>query len=173
MAENELLAAALLYASYGWKVFPCHTIRGGRCSCGVDCASPGKHPLVQGGVYAATGSAAQIATWWARWPDANIGVATGMASGFIALDIDEKHGGFESLADLEGQFGKLVNTPSCSKTGGGGKHILFRHPGVQIQNKVNIAPGLDVRGDGGYIIAPPSRHASGNRYEWIAEKADE
>jgi hypothetical protein len=173
MAQNDLLEAALLYASKGWKVFPCHTIRNGRCGCSsADCTSPGKHPMVQGGVYAGTDDRDKIVTWWTRWPEANVGVATGMASGFVVLDVDADKGGYESLAEMIKDNGPLPDHLAASNTGGGGKHILFKHPGVQVGNKTKIAPGLDIRGDGGYIIAPPSLHLSGKRYEWVVLRTE-
>ncbi len=101
------------------------------------------------------------------WPDANVGVCTGSRSGFVVVDVDRRHGGEESLKELEQQYGKLPHTVR-SRTGGGGQHLFFAHPGGTVRNRVQVGglPGLDVRGDGGYIVAPPSLHTSGHPYQW-------
>jgi len=164
---SKLGQVALAYARrFNWAVLPLHSVKNGRCTCGkADCPSPGKHPLIPHGVADATKDPATIAAWWKRWPWANIGVATGQASGFFVLDVDGEEGE-ESLRDLKAQHGKLPDTVEAL-TGGGGRHLLFRYPeGRSIGNKVAIAPGLDVRGVNGYIVAPPSLHVSGRRYEW-------
>jgi hypothetical protein len=136
------------------------------CSCHNQiCQSIGKHPRTRGGLKDATTNVELITEWWTRWPDANIGIATGEASGFIALDVDPRHGGDESLRSLIAQHEPLPNTVE-SITGGDGQHILFNYPGLTVKNRVNIVPGLDIRGDGGYIVVAPSLHATGKRYEW-------
>src|SRR5262249_6367249 len=110
--------------------------------------------------------------WWTHFQNANIGIATGKLSGFIVLDIDPRHGGEDSLEQLEQQYGKLPDTV-IARTRGGGKHILFTHPGGNIKNSAsNLGPGLDIRGDGGYIVVPNSLHASGNSYEWVTEEME-
>lgn len=166
-AQTANIRAALAYAQLlGWSVFPVNWITGaGTCSCGrLDCPSPGKHPLTEHGLKDATTDPEQIRRWWTRWPDANIAVATGAASGFDVLDIDPRHGGDISLEDLESQHGKLPETAE-QITGAGGRHILFRHtPGLKSHN--GILPGIDVKADGGYILAAPSNHLSGQRYAW-------
>jgi len=157
---------AIAYAKrFGWAILPLHTIEAGRCSCGREgCSSPGKHPRTPNGVKDASTDPDTIRQWGARWPNANIGIATGEASGFFVLDVDGE-GGAISLRELEEQYGTLPDTVE-SLTGGGGRHIFFKHPGRPVKNAVALATGLDVRGDGGYIVAPPSRHISGRRYEW-------
>ncbi|ACX52291.1 Bifunctional DNA primase/polymerase [Ammonifex degensii KC4] len=164
---NELAEAAVCYAErFGWAVLPLHSIAGGRCTCGrVNCPSPGKHPLTQHGVKEASKDSETIAAWWRRWPWANIGVATGSISGFFVLDVDGPEGE-DSLYELVKRHGELPETVE-QITGSGGRHLLFRMPeGRAIGNKVRLAPGLDVRGEGGYVVAAPSLHASGRRYEW-------
>ena len=160
--------AAIAYAkNFRWAVIPLHTIEAGRCSCGrEDCSSPGKHPRTLNGVKDASTNPDIIRHWWGRWPNANIGIATGEPSGFFVLDVDGEEGA-TSLRELEERYGTLPDTVE-SLTGGGGRHILFKHPGHPVKNKVALAYGLDVRGDGGYIVAPPSRHISGARYKWEA-----
>jgi hypothetical protein len=132
----------------------------------VECDSPAKHPRTDHGLKDASTDSATIHKWWSRWPDANVAIVTGKASGVIALDIDPRHQGIDSLATWEQQHGAFPPTLE-SETGGGGLHKLFLHPGFPVKNRINLARGVDVRGDGGYIVAPPSIHSSGRRYRWI------
>ena len=169
----DLLQAALWYArEKGWAVFPCHTVdENGVCSCRERerCDNPGKHPRIKGWKEYATTDPDQIREWWKLWPDANIGLATGAASGVIALDVDPGDGGEASLATLEEEHGAIPHT-AISITGSGGRHILFKYPGWYVPPSVGknggVAPGLDIRGDGALIILPPSLHKSGRRYQW-------
>lgn len=169
----DLCAAALWYARQGWRVFPLHTVLpDGSCSCGKpDCDDQGKHPRTPNGCLAATTDPGQIKAWWSRWPNANLGGATGALSGFVVLDIDPRHGGDDTLAAWEAEHGKLPETPQ-SLTGGGGFHYVFAHPGEQLRNRTNLlgaageVTGVDFRGDGGYIVLPPSTHKSGRAYAW-------
>lgn len=170
--ENERLAAALGYAERGWRVHPLHSIDGGACTCqdAAACESPGKHPRLTAWQDKATIDAAIIRAWWRQWPTANVGIMTGAASGFIALDIDPRHGGDDGLRELQDEHGRLPATVE-SMTGGGGQHILFAHPGRYVKcrtgkDPVAGKPGVECKGDGGYIVAPPSNHASGNVYTW-------
>jgi putative DNA primase/helicase len=101
--------------------------------------------------------------WWRQWPDANIGVATGAPSGLLVLDVDPRHGGDEALRDLEQWHGPLPQTVEAL-TGGGGQHIYFRCPDGQASGK--LADGIDLKANGGYIVAPPSVHPNGQRYAW-------
>lgn len=158
--------AAIAYSSkLKWSVFPLHTPSGSFCSCNnKNCESPGKHPRTFNGLKSASTSLDVISNWWSKWPNANIGVATGERSGFVVLDIDPRHGGEQSFNLLINRYGSLPYTMEAL-TGGGGRHILFKYPGL-IKNRTNILPGLDVRGEGGYIVAAPSLHVYGNRYEW-------
>src|SRR5262249_31309904 len=154
------LVAALDYAERGWMVFPLHTVGGQACSCGSgDCSNPGKHPRTRYGVKDATTDPEQIRIWWSSWPDANVGIATGAGSGLVVLDLDAKAEGEASLAALEAVHDLLPPTVTAS-TGGGGRHLLFAHPGVELRNSAGkLGAGLDVRGDGGYVVASPSRHS--------------
>jgi Bifunctional DNA primase/polymerase, N-terminal/AAA domain len=171
-ADNPLLAAALDYIARGWYVFPLHAParKGGGCTCGrADCTNQAKHPITLHGLKDATLDAEQIRQWWGRWTFANVGVVTGAKSGLLALDIDSHKGGVESFSAIQARYGPLVDT-LMSNTGSGGAHLLYAHPGgdTLLPNKQRLDgyAGLDVRGDGGYIVAPPSRHASGALYEW-------
>jgi hypothetical protein len=111
-----------------------------------------------------------IADWFRRWPDANIGIVTGEISNLIVLDVDPKHGGDATLERLEKRFRPLSATVEAV-TGGGGRHLYFAYPGGLTRNRAGLAQGIDLRGDGGYIVAPPSVHPSGCRYTWAPGRA--
>lgn len=168
--ETPLPDAARRYATkLGWKIFPVHTPgKDGTCTCGkVPCENAGKHPRTPDGVDAvARATTKQIEEWWTDWPNANIGCATGKRNGFFVLDVDPRDGGDISLELLVRQNGPLPPTRHHI-TGGAGYHYFFRMPeGINIPNSASsLAPGLDIKGDGGYIILPPSRHASGRVYD--------
>lgn len=166
MAHFTSLSAAAL-ARRGWPVLACHA--GFPCSCGTACASPGKHPRTRRGLHDATLELAEIRRWWRRWPEANLAVRTGArpaGAGVVVLDVDPGHGGEASLAALVAEHGPLPATLEVA-TGGGGRHLWFAHPGATVPNSAGrLGPGLDVRGDGGYVVVPPSRHPAGPRYRW-------
>jgi hypothetical protein len=173
---NVKLEAALDHARRGRKVFPCHSPKmiNGQCGCdcakGLSCPSPGKHPRTPRGVKDASAEDAAIRGWWTQWPDANIGLATGTSSGVAVLDVDPRHGGDVSLAELQLDVGSIENTETVS-TGGGGLHLYFSVPSGGIGNSAGkLGTGLDVRGDGGYVIAPPGTHVSGGTYAFEAGK---
>jgi hypothetical protein len=105
----------------------------------------------------------RIAGWWRRWPDANVGIVTGIVSGLAVVDVDPRNGGDVSLRDLERQHGLLPVT-SEAVTGGGGRHLFFHID--RTQASAVLGPGLELKADGGMVVAPPSRHASGRRYRW-------
>ncbi len=152
-AGDELAAAAIAFARSGLAVFPLKMRE--------------KTPATPDGFKSATTDELQVRAWWQRWPDANIGIRTGRESGLVVLDVDVQHGGLGALVELERERGKLPATAQ-TLTGGGGRHYLFRHPGVEIRNSTGkLGAGLDVRGDGGYIVAPPSVHANGRAYRWM------
>jgi len=112
----------------------------------------------------------EIKGWFRHWRDANVGIVTGSISRLIVLDIDPKHGGDDALAELESRHGPLGPTVEVL-TGGGGRHFYFASPDGEIRNRAGLAQGIDLRGDGGYIVAPPSIHPSGRPYRWIAGHA--
>lgn len=172
--SQPMVEYALSYAKKGWPVFPLTTVNEkGVCSCyrGEKCENAGKHPQwhekkLRNGFKNATTNENQILEWWQMWPNANIGIVTGSKSGLVVLDIDIKHGGHVSLDGLIADHGPLPDTVEA-ETGSGGRHFLFKHPGWFVKNSEGeIAPGVDIRGDGGYIVAAPSLHKSGKRYEW-------
>ena len=166
---NEMLDAALGYAlKLNLAVLPLHNItKSGGCSCGNPyCTSAGKHPRTKNGSRDASKDPAQITKWWTMWPDANIGIATGRENGIIVIDVDVDKGGDEGLALLYEQYGELPETWE-QLTGSGGRHLVFKHPDCVIRNSASaLAPGVDVRGAGGYIVAAPSNHKSGGIYAW-------
>ena len=160
----DMKAAALWYAEHGIPVFPLHCPTGSGCSCGKpDCDKPGKHPRTAHGFKDATTDPDQVARWWDQWANANIGVPAGTPSGFMVVDIDPRNGGDDSLDKLLFAHGAFPNTAE-QITGGGGRHVVFRHPGFPLPKA--LATGIDLKGDGGYIVVAPSMHVSGNRYCW-------
>jgi hypothetical protein len=106
-----------------------------------------------------------VRSWYRRQPDAGVGIVTGLASGLVVLDVDAGHGGEASLQRLVQAHGPVPWTVECH-TGGGGRHLYFAHPGGVVHNRAGFRPGLDLRGDGGYVVAPPSIHPSGRVYTW-------
>ena len=163
---NEKLEAALEYAKAGLPVFPCFGIVDRECECGGDVkCSPGKHPRIGGGLQNATTDPEQIRAWWEKWPNSNIAI-TFDGTGLCALDIDRKADvdGYLWLEAFEDQI------PSCPRqiTPSGGMHLILKVPeGEEVRNSQDkLARGVDVRGNGGYIMAAPSDHAAGSAYYW-------
>lgn len=145
------------YMRRGWSIIP---IRSGD-----------KRPLVQWEEFQdRRPGEAEIRGWFRTWPDAGIGIVTGTVSGLVVLDVDVRHGGDVALEQLEREHDPIPTTLEC-RTGGGGCHLYFAHPGGLVRNKVGLAPGVDIRADGGYVVAPPSLHASGLRYVWADGRA--
>lgn len=158
-----LVGAALRYAERGWKVFPQQSVSNGRCSCRKDeCRSPGKHPRTPHGRSDATLDPHQIEAWWKAWPEANIGIATGTESGIVVVDVDARSGGLESLSAFPEDAAPRVRTP------GGGLHLYYRRLGPTRSGPLADRPGIEVKGDGGGVNAPPSTHVGGV-YVWERE----
>lgn len=102
----------------------------------------------------------EVCTWWIDYPEANIGIVTGELSRLVVVDIDPRHGG-----DVNG-----IHLPPTviSRTGGGGWHYFYQYPKDRfVGNATSIRPGIDIRGEGGYVVVPPSVHESGQIYEWV------
>ncbi|MBQ9662147.1 MAG: bifunctional DNA primase/polymerase [Oscillospiraceae bacterium] len=126
-----------------------------------------KTPLIDGGFHEATADPAWIHAWWKKWPDANIGMWT---KGFVVLDIDhhtEDADGADSLRELEQEYGELPET-WIVLTPTGGAHYYFRCDDPALTVGTAIAPGIDFRAAGGYVLLPPSIHPNGGQYEWDA-----
>jgi len=169
IAVATLLDRALQLAKQGYRVFPLHEIVDGKCGCGKPaCRDVGKHPATPHGFKDATTDVEQIRRWW-KGSNSGIGIATGKASDLVVLDVDGEKGR-ETLAKLEAEHGILPDTLMV-KSGrvDGGTHHWFRYPaGVEKVKSVNRREfGLDVRADGGYVVAPWSPHVSGKRYKVI------
>ena len=158
-----MLESALAYGRMRWRIFPCHSIVDGACSCGkAACGSSGKHPRTKAGFKEATDDEAQIRRWWTRWPDANIALATG--SGIAVFDIDGEEGFREFQAFVQ-EHGRVPETLT-SQTGRGA-HLIFATQAGAPSVRSAARGKVHVRGEGGYIILPPSNHISGRNYQWI------
>jgi bifunctional DNA primase/polymerase-like protein len=158
-AAGEMLAAALSYASRGWHVLPLHDVTSGACSCakGASCKTPGKHPRLADWTTVASANDGTVTGWWKYWPDANVGILTGRRSNLIVLDVDPRHGGDDALAAFVAEHGPLPETVAVL-TGGGGLHYYFAcPPGDGAIKSFTLAPGLELKGDGTFVVAPPSR----------------
>jgi hypothetical protein len=148
----EILELVADYVSQGLAIFPCR----------------GKTPLIPGGFKNASKDPEVVAKWWTRWPDANVGLATGAPSGFFVLDVDLKPGkdGAASLKTYTDTHGELPPT-RVTRTPSGGWHYWFVHPTAGGYSTVErLGKGLDTRGDGGYVIIPPSKGLNGGEYTW-------
>jgi len=150
----DIRAAAIAYAERRWSVIPIE--------------SRGKRPLLPWLEFQQRlATMAEIDAWFDRWPEANVGVVTGRVSGLVVLDVDPRHGGQASIERLRDEHGPLPRTVEA-ETGGGGRHLYFAHPAMPLANRVGLLPGIDLRADGGCVVAPPSLHTSGRRYRWAA-----
>ena len=162
-----LLDAALAYAGRGWAVFPLHNLTpSGGCTCGHDdCESPCKHPRTEHGFHDATRDEKTIRLWWARWPKANIGVAT-EASGLVCVDVDVKDGkrGAENWLGIREELGHEIAETWTQRTPTGGLHALYRANGHRVRSS-EVRNGIDTKAIGGYIVVTPSETAIG-AYRW-------
>lgn len=175
-----LLDEALAYAGHGYLIFPLWHVTSSttgnlRCVCsdGPQCGSPGKHPRTRFGLTEATCDPAVIAAWWRRWPFANIGMPAG-ANRLAVIDVDPDHGGTDTITVLDQYVTEKTRgavdlwATRVIDTGGGGWHLIYQAPEGGIKSGRNTfgddAPGVDTRGRGGYIVAPPSLHPAGRRY---------
>jgi hypothetical protein len=153
---------ALAYAAQGWPVIPCHTWDGRHCSCGrADCPHPAKHPRTAHGLHDATTDLEQVAVWWDRWPQANIGIRTGVQVDVIDVDTDA---GLEGLTSASG--GRPLGWGPIARTGKGW-HYYLACGGRR--SKIRFLPGVDLKADDAYVIAPPSIHQSGRQYRWFQD----
>jgi Bifunctional DNA primase/polymerase, N-terminal len=175
MTSNLFAPAALQLAERGKPIFP---LKVGGKTPAIPRAHPPEHPC-RGecgrdghGFYDATTDPDRLRAWGHRWPDANIGLATGRPSGLFVLDVDPAHDGMRTLAKMIATGGDGLDTLEV-ETGSGGVHLYLAMPEVDLTNsnaaiKARYGPGVDCRGSGGYVVAPPSIHPSGGRYSWGA-----
>ena len=166
--KKDVLKWALEYAEKGWFVFPIHSVdENGRCSClNPECPDPGKHPKTTNGQESATIDSNIIRHWFSEEaPLSNIGIATGANSSITVIDLDVgKKDGTETWAALNTD--QIEPETLVSLTGSGGYHLVFIYNSAIPTKTDCLGPGIDVRNDGGYIIAPPSIHKSGRNYRW-------
>lgn len=175
MPETEWSTAAQQYTRLGYSVFPCQP-KGkqpaiAKCDTAREQGLSGSELAAHAqacdgdghGCHDATVDTATVRRWWEERPTANIGIATGEPSGIVVIDIDDP----DSFEAFEADHGELPATLTVL-TGGGGEHRIYRRPVGGLRNSARrLAPGVDVRGDGGYIVAPPSIHPDGDRYRWL------
>jgi Bifunctional DNA primase/polymerase, N-terminal/Primase C terminal 1 (PriCT-1) len=151
-----VIRTALALAARGFHIFPCRP--------------RDKRPATANCLKDATTDPDIIQAWWQQQPDNNIAIATGPASGIFVVDVD----GLEAeaaLRRLEAEHGALPATVEAITARG--RHIYFRWPEEPVRNSAGkIGPHIDVRGDGGYVLCPPSIHPSGRRYCWSIDSAD-
>jgi hypothetical protein len=154
----DLHTAARAYCEAGWSVIPARVAA--------------KRALVRWREWQHSApDLEQLRAWWARWPRANLAVITGRRSGVVVVDVDLRHGGDQVLAELEAKHGDLpwqavVETPS------GGWHVYLRHPGGRVVTSASrVGTGVDIRGDGGLALLPPSSRAAGV-YRWAVGGPD-
>lgn len=148
---SETQVAAMAAMDRGWPVFPVN----------------GKEPATANGLHDATTDRGRIHTWWGPSSDSGIALSTGEPAGVWVLDLDGEEGK-QAVLELQKEHGELPET-TAARTGGRGFHLFFRMPEDRdVRNSVGkVAEGVDVRGTGGYVVLPPSRHPSGTRYEWV------
>lgn len=157
MNRSPTALAAHDYAVRGWSVIPF--------------VHAGKRPSIPWREFETRApTLAEVDAWFDAQPDANVGMVTGAVSNLVVVDVDPAHGGTASLAALVRSHAPLPVTTEA-RSGGGGRHLYFAHPGGKVPNRKGLVPGIDVRGDGGCIVAPPSLHPNGRRYAWVPGRA--
>lgn len=150
--DNTNLNVAIAYSHMlGWKVFPIHY--------------KSKVPITQHGFHEATNDIEQITKWYTDNPKAGIGLPTGEVNNLVVMDIDPRNGGDVSLERLIDEYGKLPDTVHCL-TGGGGEHYYFNNDECITKSKLDGYPGIDIQGNGKYVVLPPSTHPNGKKYYW-------
>lgn len=154
-SSTSMISHALSYAQRGWAVFPC--------------SPKAKTPATSNGFKSATTDEERIKKWWSDHPNCNIAIATGHVSGgLLIIDVDVHDpniDAIQNIRDWESQYGQPLPNTLMALTGSGGVHIFY-HTDKEVKNSVNRDMGVDVRGDGGYIVAPPSIHPCGGEYKW-------
>lgn len=153
-APSALMQEALRLVKSGLAVFPL--------------LPRSKVPIQKGGFHGASRDLSTVRGWWTKWPSANIGLPTGAINDLVVLDIDPRNGGEMSLAELVAEGLEIPESIEVI-TGGGGRHLYFRHSthGFPCHQNLLGKPGLDFKSNGGYVVCPPSIHESGNFYKFI------
>lgn len=160
---ESVMAQVKVYVGLNLNVLLVHGLLNGECTCGnANCSSPGKHPLHSNGVYGATKDLSWLEAQYNAFPHSNVAIAAGRDSGIVFLDLDTP----EAIEAVR----KMGVPPTWKFSTGKGEQHIFKYPTIQdelyVQNAVQIAPGIDIRSDGGYSVVPPSKHYSGRQYEW-------
>jgi len=150
---NGTLSTVLDYAAAGYQVFPLKP--------------RSKEPATRRGLYEASSNTATLRRWFTGAHPYNIAIRTGVPSGVFVLDVDGEQG-FSSLAELVERYGYLP--PTLTSTTGKGRHFWFKARGPISCSVGKVAPGIDIRGDGGYVVAPPSIHPNGAIYRWATDE---
>lgn len=159
---KNLITEALIYLDMGWCVYPAHAvdIHSGLCTCGkLDCPCPGKHPIGRWTDFKTRLPTTFEVKLWFTSLECNIGIVTGSISKVVVVDVDGP-AGERSLREVP------LEPTLTSRTGGGGKHMFYSCQDIY-PGKVRVLDGVDLRGEGGYVVLPPSLHRSGNHYEWV------
>lgn len=153
MEENKHYNAAVAYCEMlGWKIFPL--------------VPGGKNPITKHGFHDATDNVNQIKEWWDLYPNAGIGTPTGEINNFLVIDIDPRNGGDVSFQRLQEKYQPFPHTVE-SITGGGGNHFFFKWDDRINKSKLENYPGVDIQGNGAYVVLPPSIHPDTKKsYEW-------
>ena len=139
--ENKNLIAALKYYAMGFSVIP---------------VGRNKKPLVAWQQYQTNRASKEQIERWFSDKDVNVGIVTGAISGVVVVDID-----------TQDKIERPLPQTATSQTGRGGWHLFYKHPGRHVKTLAGILPHVDIRGDGGYVVMPPSLHENGNHYEWV------
>jgi hypothetical protein len=168
----ELDAAVAYTGQLLWPAFPLWPIRDGRCACpDPQCENAGKHPITKGWERSTASGDAVQACWAPHLGRRGIGFPPGRIDAWV-LDIDTRHGADDELRDL--LHGERLPETVVDATGGGGWHYLFRQPEhFRVRNwSLGRDSALHTRGDGGFVVLPPSLHRSGNAYRWLRSPFD-
>jgi hypothetical protein len=176
MNLKQNIVAAMALAEQGFAVFPMYEPAEGSqgCSCRKkqSCPTPGKHPRTRNGFDAASTDLVQIEAWWTKSPNANIGIATGRGSNLVVIDVDERHDGLATLEALQEEIGETL-PPTLTAASGNGLHYYYRAPEQRLRSVASaLGAGIDIRAERGCVVAPPSLHANGRRYEFVNPDAE-
>jgi hypothetical protein len=160
---SEPLKAALYYVKRGIPVFPLHNLENGNCSCmNADCSKPAKHPRALYGIEDATVDENQIRTWWAQWPNANIGIPTGGITGLTAIEINST----EALSNVKTLCGEGYDFESVPRLRTGTGWQCIWKSDLPLKSCLSILDKVDSRGEGGYIVGAPIQDIDSQTYHW-------